>query len=138
MCPTEQWRLLRNLINSQSGKPGALVVELPEGSLFTWTACSQLRVHLAHVTLRSTGVGASLNASGCSRHFDVAFGGTLELDHVHLVDGGKQASGGAVKVRHGGSLLVTESSIEDSSVVSLDGTAYGGAIDASNEIAIDL
>ena len=72
-----------------------------------------------------------------SRHFDVAFGGTLELERVHLINGCAQASGGAVKVRHGGTLIATESSVEDSSVVSLDSAAYGGAIDASNEMAID-
>ncbi|EOD27539.1 hypothetical protein EMIHUDRAFT_468827 [Emiliania huxleyi CCMP1516] len=125
---------LRDAVRSHSGRLGAVIVELPEGARFEWAVCSQLHVHVAHVTLLSVGAGATLDARNCSRHFDVAFGGTLELERVHLVNGGAQASGGAVKVRHGGTLIATESSIEGSSVVSLDGAAYGGAIDASNEV----
>ena len=82
-------------------------------------------------------MGATLDARGCSRHFDVAFGGTLRLEHVSLVNGAGHASGGAVKVRHGGRLVATDSRFEDSKVVSLDGEAYGGAIDASNRAEID-
>ena len=109
---------------------------LPEGRHYNMS-CSQLRVHMVTVTLQSSGTGATLNARNCSRHFDVAFGGTLQLDHVNLINGGAQASGGAVKVRHGGTLIAIDSRIEDSKAESLDGEAYGGAIDASNRMAID-
>ena len=96
---------LRDVVNNQTGELGDLVVELPEGARLEWAVCSQLRVHVAHMTLRSVGAGATLDARNCSRHFDVAFGGTLELERVHLVNGGAQASGGAVKVRHGRTLI---------------------------------
>ena len=51
------------------------------------------------MTLRSQGEGATIDAQGCSRHFDVSYGGELHLERVHLVNGGMQAKGGAVQVQ---------------------------------------
>ena len=74
----------------------------------------QLRVHRIDVSLRGEGEGATIDAQGFSRHFDVALGGRLHLERVHLINGGSQASGGTALVRHGGTLSTVSVCIEDS------------------------
>jgi hypothetical protein len=64
-------------------------LDLPEGARCTLPNCTALHVHHAHVSLRSGGAGATIDARNRSRHFDVA-GGTLRLERVHLVNGGLQ------------------------------------------------
>ena len=69
---------LREALDRRTGSLGTLRLVLPEGARFDWERCAQLRIHVTTVALRSEGAGAILDARGCTRHFDVAFGGTLQ------------------------------------------------------------
>ena len=59
-----------------------VALHLPEGNSYQLGG-AQLRVHNMNATLRSEGDGATLDAQGLSRHFDVALGGRLHLERVH-------------------------------------------------------
>ena len=77
-----------------------------------------MAVHQSNVTISSDGSGAIIDAEGLSRHFDVALGGRLHLENLHLLNGGFEASGGSVLVRNGGTLTTSNVHISDSRVFS--------------------
>lgn len=79
---------------------------------------AQVAVHQSNVTISSDGSGAIIDAEGLSRHFDVALGGRLHLENLHLLNGGFEASGGSVLVRNGGTLTTSNVNISDSRVFS--------------------
>jgi len=102
------------VLNLFAGKSYAL-----EGSLL---------VHNMDLTLQSEGVGAILDAQGASRCVDIAHGGRLRLDHVHLANGIGKESGGGVLVRGGGKLNMAHSVIHD--CVASGPASSGGGIAA--------
>ena len=112
---------LRDAINA-TAYGGCALLHLPEGNVYHLGA-AQLRVYVGNVTLRSEGAGATLDAGGCSRHVDVALGGKLQLERVHLVNGGAEVSGGSALVRFGGELTVS-----DGVIASSEALDQGGAI----------
>ena len=65
----------------------SLKLHLPEGTTYRLGG-AHLLVHRKRVAFYSEGTGAILDAGGLSRHFDVAYGGALALDRVHLINGG--------------------------------------------------
>ena len=91
-------------------------------------------VHGKTVILQSAGVGATIDAQGASRHFDVAYGGALHLDAVHLINGGRVHTGAAVLVRHGGKLSTSNSIISDCVASSSTRDPRGGAIAVDREV----
>ena len=122
----------------------SLKLHLPEGTTYRLGG-AHLLVHRKRVAFYSEGTGAILDAGGLSRHFDVAYGGALALDRVHLTNGGlvrvrihavtNTASlcdtavcsilpcvrsavckdGAAVQVRHGGTLSFRDGNITNCS-----------------------
>ena len=72
-----------------------------------------LPVHHYNVAIIG-GDGATIDAEGLSRHFDVALGGKLHLDNVHLTGGGFEMTGGSVLVRLGAELTTNNVTITDS------------------------
>ena len=103
---------------------GRIELRLPEGRVFQLNGL-QLRIHNVNASLRSEGTGAILDAQGISRHFDVALGGELHLERVHLIHGGSQVTGGTALVRFGGRLTATDLLVGDSEAV-----MQGGAVAA--------
>eukprot|EP00966_Prymnesium_polylepis_P291533 6733395-Prymnesium_polylepis.1 len=110
---------------------GQVRLYLPAGSRFTLGG-EHIAIHHADVTLASDGEGAEIDAEGLSRHFDVALGGKLHLEKVHLVNGGFEMSGGSVLVRNGGTLSAINALISDSEVLATSGTAVCKALCSSN------
>ena len=86
---------------------------LPEGFRFGLGG-AQVAVHQSNVTIRSDGVGATIDAEGLSRHFDVAKGAQLHLENLRLVNGGFEMSGGSILVRNGGTLTTSNVHISNS------------------------
>ena len=103
---------IRNALLTPPGV-GDVSLYLSEGSRYSLGG-SQLVVHHKNVTLRSSGTGATIDAEGLSRHFDVALGAELHLQHVHLVNGGFEMSGGSILVRNSGTLTTRDVHISDS------------------------
>ena len=110
---------------------GRIELRLPEGNVYN-LSCMQLAIHNIDATLRSEGAGALLDAGGYTRHFDVALGGRLHLEHVHLINGGGQVSGGAALVRFGGELSAVNVVIEDGEAVK-----QGGAVAVQDHNALE-
>eukprot|EP00966_Prymnesium_polylepis_P336503 7391605-Prymnesium_polylepis.7 len=77
------------------------------------------------------GDGAMIDAEGLSRHFDVALGGRLHLENMHLMGGGREMTGGSVLVRYGAALTTKNVAIIDSMANSM-ATTRGGASAAAN------
>eukprot|EP00966_Prymnesium_polylepis_P170401 3938920-Prymnesium_polylepis.1 len=111
----------------KSPQTGKVRLHLPEGKRFRLGG-EPLAIHHADVTLVSDGEGAEIDAGGLSRHFDVALGGMLHLEKIHLVNGGLEMSGGSVLVRHGGTLSAINTRISSSEVLTTSGTARGGSV----------
>lgn len=86
---------------------------LPQTSRFFLDG-APIVIHQSHVTIRSEGEGAIIDAEGLSRHFDVAFGARLHLENLRLVNGGFEMSGGSVLVRNGGRFTADRLHIADS------------------------
>jgi hypothetical protein len=72
-----------------------------------------LRVLRSKLTLWSTGAGATLDANGGSRHFEIAAGGSVHLESVHLVHGGLVHRGGCVLVSSGATFTARGSMLGD-------------------------
>ena len=72
-------------------------------------------VHHSDVTIIGDN-GTMIDAEGYSRHFDVALGGRLHLENLHLLGGGSEMIGGSILVRYGGSLTTNNVRMTDSRV----------------------
>ena len=59
-----------------------VALHLPEGNVYRLNG-TQLHIRNIHTSLHSEGVGATLDAQGISRHFDVAPGAQLHFHRVH-------------------------------------------------------
>ena len=69
---------------------------LPEGATFLLGG-EPLHVYRSSLTLAAHGSGATLDAQGISRHFEVADGGSVTLRRVRLAHGGLVRSGGCAR-----------------------------------------
>ena len=105
---------------------GVVTLHLPQGNRYNLSG-AQLRIHNINATLRSQGEGATLDAQGLSRHFDVALGGRLHLERVNLLHGGFEWTGGTALVRFGGIMTTNNVYIADSAAVD-----KGGAVAVHN------
>ena len=99
---------------------GRVALFLPEGNVYLLGG-AQLRIHHINVSMASEGTGAILDAGGHSRHVDVALGGTLLLERIHLRHGGAELVGGAALVRFGGQLTLVDGDIADCEAVERGG-----------------
>ena len=105
---------------------GIVEIELAEGMIFTFP--EQISVHRANLKLWSSGLGATLVNGGGGRIFDVALGGKLYLERIHLREGSGVEAGGCVQVRQGATLSMQDASMRDCAAASATGDARGGAI----------
>ena len=81
------------------------------------------------ITIDGTGRTVELDAFGLGRHFTVLDGATLTLANVVLQNGDPVLDGGAIEVRSGGSLILTDVTIRESTAYESNGAHYaGGAI----------
>lgn len=101
---------------------GIVILFIPEGLSLPLEG-RPLHAVRSNVTLRSLGQGATLDAGGVSRHFEVADGGSLHLDRVHLVNGGLVTGGGCVRLGPGSTLTAQDSVLSHCTARSADGTA---------------
>ena len=95
---------------------GKVRIYLAEGARYHLGG-ALLPVHHFDVTIIG-GDGATIDAEGLSRHFDVALGGKLHLENVHLTGGGFEMTGGSVLIRLGAALTTNNVEITDSRALS--------------------
>lgn len=72
------------------------MIYLEAGATLSLVGRGQIIIHYSNVTILSDGAGATIDAGGHSRHFEVAHGGSLHLENVRLINGGVPSSGGSV------------------------------------------
>ena len=91
-------------------------IYLSAGTLFQ---LGDARLSVRHYNVAIIGGdGATIDAEGRSRHFDVALGGRLHLENIHLTGGGSQVMGGSVLVRLGAALTTNNVTITESKALS--------------------
>jgi hypothetical protein len=108
----------------QPGLGGHVRIYLAEGTRFHLGGALLPVYHYDVVIIG--GNGAMIDAEGISRHFDVALGGRLHLENVHLTGGGFEMAGGSVLVRQGAVLTTNKVKITNSVAFSMATTVCAG------------
>ena len=95
---------------------GRVRIYLAEGTLLRLGGV-QLLVRYYDVAIIG-GNGATIDAQGLSRHFQVSRSGTLHLENVHLTGGGFEMIGASILVRDGSVLTANNVTITDAKAIS--------------------
>ena len=115
-----------------------LEIWLEEGS--THNISTAICIHNVRVTLRAQGVGATIDGLNVTRIFDVAHGGRLVLDRIHLTNGGDVSFGAAISARGNSFVDVRHANISYSHATKtyLSASPHGGAIAASQPTLVEI
>ena len=105
------------MLRGQASTGGNILIYLQEGKVYRLGG-DLLPVHHYNVAIVG-GEGTTIDAEGFSRHFDVALGGRLHLENIHLTGGGSEMTGGSVLVRLGAALTANNLTITDTSAFSV-------------------